>query len=95
MTGIEAVSMDLKLSRHFQSCKALESFCKSSTITYLSSIWRPVTARSMSLDSSARPVIKDPKSSNFGFSPGKARVAISDNLARRKSLSGLSTFKLS
>jgi hypothetical protein len=53
--------MDLKLAKHFQFCRASANFYNSYTIMNLSSILRPVTAKSMSLDSRAKPVDKDPK----------------------------------
>jgi hypothetical protein len=66
MTGIEAVSIDLKLSRHSQSYNAYANLLSSDIIINLSSIYRPVTARSMSLDSKANPVVKEPNNSSFG-----------------------------
>ena len=78
ITGIEAVSIDLKVSIHYQPYKASESLFNSSTIANLSSIYNPVTAKSISLDSRAKPVIRDPNISNLGFSPANAYVAISD-----------------
>ena len=71
ITGIEAVSIDLKLSRHLQFSSPHERLRKSSIILYLSSMCRPVTARSISLDSSASPVTRDPNSSSFGYYPEK------------------------
>jgi hypothetical protein len=53
--------MDLKLAKHFQFSRASANFYNSYTIMNLSSILRPVTAKSMSLDSRAKPVDKDPK----------------------------------
>jgi hypothetical protein len=69
MTGIDAVSIDLKLSRHYQVCSAAASLLSSQIRLYLSSINKPITAKSMSLDSSANPVINDPNSCNSGFYP--------------------------
>jgi hypothetical protein len=67
MTGIEAVSIHLKLSKTCQLERGAANLFSSRITANLSSIYNPVTARSMSLDSSARPVIRDPKSSNLGF----------------------------
>jgi hypothetical protein len=62
--------MDLKLAKHFQFSRASANFCISYTIMNLSSIFRPVTAKSMSLDSRAKPVDKDPKIINWDFWSG-------------------------
>ena len=66
MTGIEAVSMNLKLSKHPHLERLDESFCISLIMIYLSSILRLVIAMSMSLDSRAKPVNKEPKSTILG-----------------------------
>ena len=76
MTGIEAVSIDLKLSRQSISLRAAASFYNSAIITYLSSILRPVTARSISLVSKARPVERDPNSYILGLCPVKTYSAM-------------------
>jgi hypothetical protein len=66
ITGILAVSIALKLSSTAQSCRPLAKLYKSFIIWYLSSMSSPVTARSISLDSKARPVTSDPKTSSLG-----------------------------
>jgi hypothetical protein len=66
MTGIEAVSINLKFSKHCHSCITRASFYISYIIAYLSSIFKSVIARSISLDSNANPVVKDPNNITCG-----------------------------
>lgn len=68
ITGMDAVSIDLKLDKHCHSWRPRASLFKSSIILNRSFICRPVTAISMSLDSRASPVTRDPNSTMRGFS---------------------------
>jgi hypothetical protein len=61
MTGIDAVLMNFELSKQVHYSITANNFYISAIIVYLSSILRSVMARSMSLDSSASPVYRDPK----------------------------------
>lgn len=96
MTGMLAVSIALNDSILFHSLyRALASIYRSSIIIIRSSILRPVTAKSRSLDSRASPVIIDPNISIFGDSFSNTLAATSCSFDITNSLSGFNMFKLS
>jgi hypothetical protein len=66
MTGIDAVSMNLKLSMQFHYYKLFAILLISVIIANLSWIFNPVIAMSMSLDSNARPVVNEPNITTLG-----------------------------